>query len=63
MSDNIPLNSQGLYTEDELYNLDVFSYVRPPIFGTEGSLNQLVMDIMRTKENCWRLALIQVWSF
>lgn len=64
MSDNIPLNSQRACTVDgELYNLDVFSYVQPPVFGTEGSLNLLIMYVTRALENSDRLALIQVWNF
>ena len=66
MSDHIPLNSQQTCTacaEGDLYNLDIVSYVRPPVFGTEGSLNQLVMYITRAIENPGRLAFIQVWSF
>lgn len=66
MSDYIPLNSQRVCTacaEGELYNMDVFSYVKPPVFGTEGSCNQLVIYITRAIEISGRLELIQVWSF
>ena len=66
MSDNIPLNTQQACTaceDGELYSLDVFSYVQPPVFGTEGLLNQLIMYVTRAIESSDRSAFIQVWNF
>lgn len=62
MSDNVPLYAQRTCTvcaDGELYNLDVFSYVQPPVFGTEGSLNQLIMYVTRAIEDSGRVAFIQ----
>ena len=64
MSDNIPLNTQRACIADgELYNLDVFSFVQPPVFDTEASFNQLIMNVTRAMEDSGRLAFIQVWNF
>jgi len=66
MSDNIPVNTQRACRacpEEELYNLDVFSFVQPPEFGTEESLNQLMVYVTSARENSGRLAFIQVWNF
>ncbi|KAL9969795.1 hypothetical protein ACROYT_G022054 [Oculina patagonica] len=59
MSDNIPLDVQRAYTDGEYYNLDLFSYVQPPVYGNSGSLNQLIMYITRALENSDRLAFMQ----
>ncbi len=63
MSDNIPLDAQRACTDGEYYNLDLFSYVQPPVYGNSGSLNQLIMYITRALENSDRLAFMQVWKF
>jgi len=66
MSDNVPLNTQRACracAEGELYHLDMFSYVQQPVFGTEVSLNQLIMYVTSAKENPGRLAFVQVWNF
>ena len=65
MSDNIPLNTQRASracSEGELYILDVFSFVQLPRFGTEESLNQLIMSVTSSKGRSGRLAFIQVWN-
>ena len=66
MSDNIPLPIQQSTTargDSEYYNVDVFSYVQPPEFGTRGSQNQLIVYITRTLENSSGLAFNQVWKW
>ena len=65
MSDNVPLYTQRACTacaDDEQYNLDLFSFVQPPVFGTKGSLNQLIMYVTRAIDS-GRLPFIQVWNF
>ena len=65
MSDNVPLYTQRACTvcaDDELYNLDVFSYVQPPVFGTERSRNQVIVYVTRAMDS-GRLAFVQVWNF
>ena len=60
MSDDIPLRTQQLCTEDENYRIRVFSYARPATNGGTRSRRQLVLFITRALEDSWRLDILQV---
>ncbi|CAH3135200.1 unnamed protein product [Pocillopora meandrina] len=59
MSDDIPLRTQQLCTEDENYRIRVFSYARPATNGGTGSRRQLVLFITRALEDSWWLDILQ----